>query len=48
MARKAPQGVLQKTLQRINVPSFIGDAHGRILWLNDAANEAFGDRAGDV
>ena len=48
MARKAAQGLLQKTLQRINVPSFIGDAHGRILWLNDAAKDAFGDRAGDV
>jgi DNA-binding NarL/FixJ family response regulator len=47
MARKAAQGVLQETLQRINVPSFIGDANGRILWLNDAANDAFGDRAGD-
>jgi DNA-binding CsgD family transcriptional regulator len=48
MARKAAQGVLQETLQRINVPSFIGDANGRILWLNDAAKDAFGDRAGDV
>jgi hypothetical protein len=47
MARKAAQGVLQETLQRINVPSFIGDANGRILWLNDAAKDAFGDRAGD-
>jgi PAS domain S-box-containing protein len=46
MAGKAAQGLLQDTLQRINVPSFIGDASGRILWLNDAAKEAFGDRTG--
>jgi PAS domain S-box-containing protein len=39
--------VLESTLQRVNVPSFIGDADGRILWLNDAAKEAFGNRAGD-
>jgi PAS domain S-box-containing protein len=39
--------VLESTLQRINVPCFIGDADGRILWLNDAAKDAFGDRAGD-
>jgi PAS domain S-box-containing protein len=48
MARKAAQGLLRETLQRINVPSFIGDGNGRILWLNDAANEAFGDRAGEL
>jgi DNA-binding NarL/FixJ family response regulator len=48
MARKAAQGLLQETLQRINVPSFIGDADGRILWLNDAAIDAFGDRAGET
>ena len=48
MARKAAQGLLQDTLQRINVPSFVGDASGRILWMNDAAKEAFGDRAGDT
>jgi PAS domain S-box-containing protein len=47
MADKAAQGLLQNTLQRINVPSFIGDANGHILWLNDAAKEAFGDRVGD-
>jgi PAS domain S-box-containing protein len=40
--------VLQSTLQRVNVPSFIGDADGRIEWLNDAAKAAFGDRAGDL
>jgi PAS domain S-box-containing protein len=34
-------------MQRVNVPSFIGDANGRILWLNDAAKTAFGDRTGD-
>jgi PAS domain S-box-containing protein len=39
--------VLQSTLQRVNVPSFIGDADGRLLWLNDAAIDAFGDRTGD-
>jgi PAS domain S-box-containing protein len=39
--------VLQSTLQHVNVPSFIGDADGRILWLNDAAIDAFGDRTGD-
>jgi DNA-binding CsgD family transcriptional regulator len=48
MARKSAQGLLQETLQRIKVPSFIGDADGRLLWLNDAAKDAFGDRAGDV
>ena len=40
--------MLESTLQRVNVPSFIGDADGRILWLNDAAKDAFGDRAGDL
>jgi PAS domain S-box-containing protein len=44
---RAARKVLQSTLQRLNVPSFIGDADGRILWLNDAAKDAFGDRAGD-
>jgi PAS domain S-box-containing protein len=39
--------VLQSTLQHVNVPRFIGDANGRILWLNDAAIDAFGDRTGD-
>jgi PAS domain S-box-containing protein len=39
--------VLESTLRRLNVPSFIGDADGRILWLNDAAKDAFGDRAGE-
>jgi PAS domain S-box-containing protein len=48
MARELARKVLRETLQRVNVPSFIGDAHGRILWLNDAAKSAFGDRAGDV
>jgi PAS domain S-box-containing protein len=45
---RAARQVLQSTLQRVNVPSFIGDADGRILWLNDAAKDAFGDRAGDL
>jgi PAS domain S-box-containing protein len=44
---RAARKVLQSTLQRLNVPSFVGDADGRILWLNDAAKDAFGDRAGD-
>jgi DNA-binding CsgD family transcriptional regulator len=48
MAGQTAQRLLQKTLQRINVPSFIGEANGRILWLNDAAKDAFGDRAGDL
>lgn len=48
MARESAREVLQGTLQRVKVPSFIGDARGRILWLNDAAKDAFGDRAGDV
>jgi PAS domain S-box-containing protein len=39
--------VLQSTLQHVNVPSFIADADGRILWLNDAAKSAFGDRTGE-
>jgi PAS domain S-box-containing protein len=47
MARESARQVLRQTLQRVNVPSFIGDANGRIVWLNDAAKEAFGDRAGD-
>jgi PAS domain S-box-containing protein len=45
---RAARRVLQSTLQRVNVPSFIGDAEGRIEWLNDAAKDAFGDRAGDL
>lgn len=48
MPPKAARKVLQSTLQRVNVPSFIGDTDGRILWLNDAAKDAFGDRAGDL
>jgi PAS domain S-box-containing protein len=48
MARESATEVLRETLQRVNVPTFIGDAHGRILWLNEAAKSAFGDRAGDV
>jgi PAS domain S-box-containing protein len=46
MAGSAAQRLLRETLQRISVPSFIGDANGRILWLNDAGRDAFGDRAG--
>jgi two-component system nitrate/nitrite response regulator NarL len=34
-------------MQRVTVPCFISDANGRILWLNDAAKDAFGDRTGD-
>ena len=48
VAHHATRQVLQKTLQHVNVPSFIGDASGRILWLNDAAKGAFGDREGDL
>jgi PAS domain S-box-containing protein len=48
MPPRATRKVLQSTLQRISVPSFIGNADGRILWLNDAAKEAFGDRTGDL
>jgi PAS domain S-box-containing protein len=48
MARKAARGLLQETLQRINVLSFVGDADGRILWLNDAAKDAFGDKVGEL
>jgi PAS domain S-box-containing protein len=48
MPPRAARQVLQSTLQRVNVPSFIGDADGRILWLNNAAKDAFGDRAGDL
>lgn len=40
--------MLQETLRRVNVPCFIGDADGRILWLNDAAKGAFGDRTGNL
>jgi PAS domain S-box-containing protein len=39
--------VLQSTLQHVNVPSFIGDVNGRIIWLNDAAKDTFGDRTGE-
>jgi PAS domain S-box-containing protein len=46
--RRAARQVLESTLQRVNVPCFTGDADGRILWLNNAAKEAFGDRAGDL
>jgi PAS domain S-box-containing protein len=46
MARSAAQRFLRETLQRVNVPTFIGDANGRVLWLNDAGRDAFGDRAG--
>jgi PAS domain S-box-containing protein len=48
MARESARQVLRQTLQRVNVPSFIGDASGRIVWLNDAAKDVFGDRAGDL
>src|SRR5512133_3076696 len=48
MPTRAARQVLQSTFQRLNVPSFIGDADGRIVWLNDAAKDAFGDRAGDL
>jgi PAS domain S-box-containing protein len=37
---------LQRTLQRVNVPSFIVDASGVIKWTNDAATEAFGELVG--
>lgn len=46
MASKPARGVLESTLQHVNVPTFIGDAHGRILWLNDAAKDTFGDLSG--
>ena len=48
MPTRAARQVLESTLQRVNVPCFTGDADGRILWLNNAAKEAFGDRAGDL
>jgi hypothetical protein len=48
MPPRSARQVLQSTFQRVNVPSFIGDADGRILWLNDAAKDVFGDRAGDL
>lgn len=47
MPPRPPRHVLQSTLQRVNVPSFIGDADGRIVWLNNAAKDAFGDRTGE-
>jgi PAS domain S-box-containing protein len=47
MPPRPARSVLQSTLQHVNVPSFIGDANGRILWLNDAAKDAFGDRTGE-
>jgi PAS domain S-box-containing protein len=48
MPPRPARKILQSTLQRVNVASFIGDSDGRILWLNDAAKDAFGDRAGDL
>lgn len=39
--------LLQETLQRVNIASFVGDADGRLLWLSDTAKDAFGDHAGD-
>lgn len=47
MRPRGARQVLESTLQRVNVPSFIGDTDGRLLWLNDAAIDAFGDRTGD-
>jgi PAS domain S-box-containing protein len=37
---------LQRTLQRVNVPSFIVDSSGTIKWLNDAATASFGEIVG--
>jgi PAS domain S-box-containing protein len=37
---------LQKTLQRVRVPSFVVDAGGTIRWLNDAASANFGELVG--
>ncbi|MEA2161309.1 MAG: hypothetical protein QOD66_3689 [Solirubrobacteraceae bacterium] len=37
---------LQRTLQRVNVPSFIADSSGVIQWQNDAAKERFGELVG--
>jgi len=48
MANESTRKVLQETLQPLGVPSFIGDANGRIIWLNDAAKDAFGDRTGHL
>jgi PAS domain S-box-containing protein len=48
MTREAARQVLQETLRRVDVPCFVGDGNGRIVWLNDAAKAAFGDRAGDL
>ena len=47
MTPRPARRALQSTLQHVSVPSFIGDANGRILWLNDAAKDAFGDRTGE-
>ena len=48
MPPRSARELLQSTLQRVNVPSFTGGADGRILWLNDAAKDAFGDRTGEL
>jgi len=37
---------LRTTLQKVRVPSFVVDTAGVITWLNDAANEEFGDLEG--
>jgi len=47
MTHESRRSVLQETLQPLDVPSFIGETSGRLVWLNDAAKAAFGDRTGD-
>jgi PAS domain S-box-containing protein len=46
MVRTHPSIELTKTLQRVNVPSFVADRNGTITWLNDAAKGTFGDLVG--
>ena len=41
MPREPVRQVLQDTLQKVGVPSFVGDGSGRIVWLNDAAKGYF-------
>lgn len=37
---------LTKTLQKVNIPSFVADRNGMVTWLNDAAIKTFGDLVG--
>jgi PAS domain S-box-containing protein len=46
MAVQEPWTELARTLQRVNVPSAIVSRDGIVAWMNDAAEEWFGDLTG--